>query len=106
MARNPFLFFPLFASKESHGMHEKCKLLCSFWKAAVKMMAPVPLSGIALAPVLCAVCIVSCNCTVFKPLDRISDEGSEAKSNSALRRQLIYCAVLLARDLFSVSLIE
>lgn len=48
-------------------MHEKCKLLGSFWKAAVKMMAHVPQSGIALAPALCAVCIVSCNCVVFKP---------------------------------------
>lgn len=64
MARNPLYFL---TSKESHGMHEKCKLLGSFWKAAVKMMAHVPQSGIALAPALCAVCIVSCNCVVFKP---------------------------------------
>jgi len=59
-------------------------------------------------PQLSVQCVLSAVTALFSnPLDRISDEGSKAKSNSALRRQLIYCAVLLlAGDLFSVSLIE
>lgn len=51
-------------------------------------------------------CVLSAVTALLSNLWIERDEHGEARSNSALRRRLIYCAVVsgVARDLFSVTL--